>query len=259
MRVIAVDDEPRALNLITIMLEKIPDVEVADCFDNALEALQFIRGQAVDAVFADIEMPGMTGLEFARQVALLPNPPAVVFVTGYKEYAADAWDLQAAAYVTKPYTQEKIAAALQRAARLKAPRKNASGLQINCFPDLGIVYDGVPVYIKNKKCRELLAYLVHNRGQWVALENIMAALFEDSALESRSYYNSLIFRLRKSLRDAGIEDLIETRPGQCRVNADRFTCDYYRFLEGEKRLFMGSYLSSYSWAEPTTAYLTNMR
>ena len=87
----------------------------------------------------------------------------------------------------------------------------------------------------------------------------MAALFEDSALESRSYYNSLIFRLRKSLSEAGIEGLIETRPGQCRVNVDLFTCDYYRFLNGEKRLFLGSYLSSYSWAEPTTAYLSEMR
>ncbi len=71
-----------------------------------------------DVVLLDVRMPGMNGLEAARHMALLPEPPAVVFTTAYDAYAVEAFDAQAVGYLLKPVRAEKLGAALQRAARL---------------------------------------------------------------------------------------------------------------------------------------------
>lgn len=109
IRCIAVDDEPLALEKLTNYIGKIPYLElVASCSD-PFEAMKIIADQKVDAIFIDISMPDLNGLEFVRT---LSKPPMVVFITAYAEYAVESYKVRAVDYLLKPYGFED----LQRAA-----------------------------------------------------------------------------------------------------------------------------------------------
>ena len=112
LRVLAVDDEPPALDELGYLLGIDPRVESVVCCADADEALRSLR--EVDAVFLDIRMPGMDGLEMARALRRHPLPPAIVFVTAHDDRAVDAFDLGAVDYLLKPLRPERLAESLRR-------------------------------------------------------------------------------------------------------------------------------------------------
>lgn len=122
MKVLIVDDEPPARERLERLCAEIPGVEVAGQAGNGADALTLAQSAPVDVVLLDIRMPAMDGIEVARHLASLPEPPAVVFVTAFDQYALDAFEAQASAYLLKPIRREKLAAALQAARRLTRPQ-----------------------------------------------------------------------------------------------------------------------------------------
>ena len=117
-RVLIVDDEPPARERLRRLLSELGDVEVAAEAGNGEQAVRLAGELRPDVVLLDVRMPGMDGLEAARHMALLPEPPAVVFTTAYDAYAMEAFDAQAIGYLLKPVRAEKLSAALRHAARL---------------------------------------------------------------------------------------------------------------------------------------------
>ncbi len=114
MRVLVVDDERPALDELAYLLQRDDRVgEVLTC-DSATQALRVLQEQEVDALFLDIQMPGLTGLELAQVLTRFKQPPAVVFVTAHEGHAVDAFDLQAVDYVLKPVRAERLAEAVRR-------------------------------------------------------------------------------------------------------------------------------------------------
>jgi len=120
LRVLAVDDEPPALDELAYLLRTDPRVARVHAAGDATEALRVLRDNDVDAVFLDIRMPGLDGMELARVLGRFARPPAVVFVTAYDDRAAEAFDLGVVDYVRKPVQAERLAESLRRvlAARL---------------------------------------------------------------------------------------------------------------------------------------------
>jgi DNA-binding LytR/AlgR family response regulator len=114
LRVLAVDDEPPALDELGYLLGVDARVESVTCCDDAVGALRVLRDGEVDAVFLDIRMPGMDGLEMARVLRRHPVPPSVVFVTAHDDRAVDAFDLGAVDYLLKPLRPERLAESLRR-------------------------------------------------------------------------------------------------------------------------------------------------
>ncbi len=113
--VIAIDDEPLALQLIVDYIQKTPDLTLAGKFDNPLEAAQFISNNHVDIVFTDIQMPGLTGIEFTRSMI---NGPVVIFTTAFEQYAIDGFKLDIADYLLKPFTYEEFLTSVHKAERM---------------------------------------------------------------------------------------------------------------------------------------------
>lgn len=100
-----VDDEPLARDLIRSHINKLENfVVVAECCD-AMKALQELRSQNVDLMFMDIQMPQITGIEFLKT---LKNPPKVVIITAYREYALEGFELDVVDYLLKPVTFERF-------------------------------------------------------------------------------------------------------------------------------------------------------
>jgi DNA-binding LytR/AlgR family response regulator len=114
LRVLAVDDEPPALDELAYLLDADPRVGSVLRAGDAPGALALLRSDEVDAVFLDIRMPGMDGLELARALRRQPVPPAVVFVTAHDDRAVDAFDLGAVDYLLKPLRPERLAESLRR-------------------------------------------------------------------------------------------------------------------------------------------------
>ncbi|ANH37995.1 Sensory transduction protein LytR [Nocardioides dokdonensis FR1436] len=114
MRVLVVDDERPALDELAYLLQRDDRIgEVLTC-DSATEALRVLQEQEVDALFLDIQMPGLSGLELAQVLMRFKQPPSIVFVTAHDNHAVDAFDLQAVDYVLKPVRAERLAEAVRR-------------------------------------------------------------------------------------------------------------------------------------------------
>jgi two-component system response regulator AlgR len=122
LRVLIVDDEPPARERLRSLLAEIPDVEVVGEAVNGEQSLARTQELAPEVVLLDVRMPGMDGIEAARHLNALEEPPAVIFTTAFDEYAINAFDAHAIGYLLKPIRKEKLAAALARAGRLTRPQ-----------------------------------------------------------------------------------------------------------------------------------------
>lgn len=122
LRVLIADDELPARERLRSLLEEIGNLEVAGEATNGEEALKLAVDLSPDVVLLDVRMPGLDGIEAARQMNSLVEPPAVIFATAYDEYAVNAFDAQAVGYLLKPIRKEKLAAALTQAGRLTRPQ-----------------------------------------------------------------------------------------------------------------------------------------
>jgi DNA-binding LytR/AlgR family response regulator len=118
VRVLAVDDELPALEDLVRLLEASPAVDRVESAASAEEALVALGdGAAIDAVFLDVRMPGLGGLELARVLRRFEQPPAVVFVSAFDDAAVDAFELAAVDYLRKPVSRRRLDEAIERASR----------------------------------------------------------------------------------------------------------------------------------------------
>src|SRR5690349_4720972 len=105
MRCIIVDDEPLAREEIQELIGEVSQIEIAGVFSNALIAMEFLKANEVDLIFLDIEMPMVTGLEFAAQ---LPKQILTIFTTAYPQYAFKSYELDAIDYLLKPIDKARL-------------------------------------------------------------------------------------------------------------------------------------------------------
>jgi DNA-binding LytR/AlgR family response regulator len=115
LRVVIADDEPRARQFLDKLLREQEDVEVLASARNGGEALELVQKHAPDAVFLDIQMPDLSGLDVARHLRG-PSAPIVVFVTAYDRYAIEAFEIAALDYVLKPIRRERLGETVRRVA-----------------------------------------------------------------------------------------------------------------------------------------------
>ena len=111
IRCMAIDDEPLALQQIVTYINKIPFLELAVQCQSALEARQFLEQDTVDAIFCDINMPDLNGMDFIKS---LTTPPLVVFTTAYAEYAVEGFKVNAVDYLLKPFGLQDFQRAANR-------------------------------------------------------------------------------------------------------------------------------------------------
>ena len=115
LRCLLVDDEPPALEVLRTHIENINGLEVIATCKNAMEAMDWLYEKQVDLLFLDIKMPKLIGTDFLKS---LTNPPKVIFVTAYREYALESYELDAVDYLVKPVTFERFLKAIHKVKRL---------------------------------------------------------------------------------------------------------------------------------------------
>jgi two-component system response regulator AlgR len=127
VNILIVDDEALARDRLARMIGQLGDHNVVGQAGNGRAALELVERVRPDVVLLDVRMPGMDGLETARHLAAMAEPPAVVFCTAYEEHAIQAFDVQAVGYLLKPVRRERLAAALEQAMRINRAQLAALG------------------------------------------------------------------------------------------------------------------------------------
>ena len=111
IRCLAIDDEPLALQQLVAYIGKVPFLELAAQCQSALEARQYLENDTVDAIFCDINMPDLNGMDFVKSLVV---PPLVVFTTAYSEYAVEGFRVNAVDYLLKPFGLQDFQRAAMR-------------------------------------------------------------------------------------------------------------------------------------------------
>jgi two-component system LytT family response regulator len=239
LKVVIVDDEPAILELMQRLLERSGQVQVIGAYSLPSQALNHIYELNPDAVFLDIEMPGMNGIELAARLIERDEDLQVVFVTGYNTYALEAFKVNALDYIMKPVTAGELSKTLLRLSKFKivsSKTRNKDGINIRCFGRFEVSNSfGLPIKWVSKKAAELLAYFIIHRNTQINKWEICDALWPDSNEQQvTSNFHTTLFRLRKTLQEEGIPMKIDSEKGGrggyfCGV--EDLNCDLIKFEE----------------------------
>lgn len=114
LRALIVDDESPARKELRYLLKPFSEIQIVGEADNALEALELINNLEYSVVFLDIDMPGLQGIELAKQLQERGNSPAIIFTTAHEEFAVKAFSVNAIDYLLKPINPKRLAQSLQK-------------------------------------------------------------------------------------------------------------------------------------------------
>ena len=252
MLFLAVDDENLQLNkLVDALKSADPSAEIIS-FNNPLIALEAVKNAKIDVAFLDIEMGGINGVELGKRLKALNPSINIIFVTGYDQYALDAYSMHASGYLTKPVSSERIKLELSNLRYPMPVRNDTNRLRAQCFGSFEVFYNNEPIKFSRSKTKEMLAFLIDRRGAMVSVKELSEALFGE---DKSSYVRNLVADLSKVLKDINCESAFVKRFNSCGVNINAISCDYYDYLNGEPyavKAYNGVYMQQYSWNKLAT-------
>ena len=257
MKTIIVDDERWAREQMEDELINEEDIEIVGMFADPEEALEYARHNQVDFALLDVRMGEMDGLELGRSLRDFHQNLIIIYVSSYPEYFSEAYrNVRADYYILKPYNTDDVQDVLMRVRLLSKRQKKR--VQIRTFGRFDVFIDEKVVIFKNTKAKELLALCVDRKGGNVGLEEAIDKLWEESSVDEnvKTRYRKAVAYLNAIFAEYGLPNIFESGYGYCHINKEKITCDYYEYLETNKKpLYRGEYMHEYSWAEETAAWL----
>lgn len=269
IRAIILDDEQPSVDKLERLLIESGMVEIKGKFTEPIKAVEFLKGNKVDAVFLDIEMPDMDGIELSNRIVSMQEKIAVVFVTAYNQYAVEAFRLNALDFLMKPVTPARLKETLERIIKEKAILVQPVDLKVQCFGKFKASAGNSEVKFRTEKAEELLAFLIDQRGSFVSRNRIIDSLWEEyEGDRALIHFNTTLHYVKRALVQHGVQIPIEFDRGSYRFDVSGIDCDYCRFhkftsidtkvndtnllkCEEAARLYTGEYLSGKesAWVE----------
>ncbi len=261
MLIFAIDDEQATLDeLHEAIAQARPEAEILD-FRRASDAVAAIQQEKrqPDVVFSDIQMPGLDGLSLAVRIRSEAPQAKIVFVTGYEQYAVEAYRRRVHGYLMKPVDPDMVREELD-ALGLPLLAAEPEKLLVRCFGWFDVFWQGEPLIFSRSQTKELFAFLIDREGAACTAGEIITALWEDAEAvkNPKAYLRVLIQDLRNTLSEIGLSDLLIRKHGQLAIRTDMVDCDYYRLKKGDPdalNAWHDEYMKQYSWAEFTLGML----
>lgn len=262
MKILAVDDDPKALEYLTAILQKLrPDDEIV-AFGNAEDYLQYTDKQNVRAAFLDINLGKFSGIQLAMDLKQYSPLCNIIFVTAYSEFAYAALQTRPSGYVMKPFTEADI---LTEFEHLRYPSNsfhhNTDKLLIKTFGNFEVIdKNDRPLHFSRSISREILAYLIDQDGFPVTGKDIATDVLEQHEYD-RSVSKKLsqyVTNLIRDLDEAGYPNVVVRQNRQLYVDKNMVECDLYDLedgVPGAEEAYHGEYMVEYSWAEASASRL----
>lgn len=203
-----VDDEPIALELLSMGLSAYKYVNIVGCYTDPLAALTDVEELRPDVIFLDIEMGQINGVELVPYFMEALGTVEIVFITAYSQYAVDAFEVNALDYLLKPVQGKRLGKTMERLeTRLNETTQNASGkhLRINSFGTFQVFdREGNSLVWRTRKSKELFAYLWFNEEKPILKTLIIDDVFTDKDSDNAvTLLHTTIYLLRKNLEQLG--------------------------------------------------------
>ncbi|RST57042.1 response regulator [Siminovitchia terrae] len=270
-----IDKELLMLELLGEMLDEIEEVQVIGKFINPHQGLVEIIRTQPDAVFLDIEMSEISGLNLAEEIKKTFPDMNIVFVTAFEQDAVRTFKLQAAYYLVKPYRAEELIETIScLLSRMGSKKTTLARQMVCCFKKLHFKYYGknsevIDVKWRTSKSKALFAFLIHHRDQFIPKDMLLEYFWPDVDIKD-GYSNlySTIYQIRKTLKSIGFNITIISSESSYRLELNDVLLDVEEWKKGREEfpfvtedtlskhkeicnLYNGDYLEeeSYLWAE----------
>ncbi|MDD9269542.1 response regulator [Paenibacillus sp. GCM10023248] len=276
LRAIIVDDEELSVKRMKKILSENGDIEICQTFLNPLEAYEFVKANTIHIAFLDISMPEINGMKLSSLLLQLDESIDVVFVTGYDNYAVQAFDMSALDYLLKPVTTERLSKTLDKIRKKHRGAASGSSIEVLLFNGLKIYrrdQNKEPLKLRSPKTEELFTFLVC-KGT-VSREEIIDTLWSDLEPEKAwKNLNSTLYYIRKAISENKMGNFIIAGKNEIRIEESGIYCDLYEFerllrqirvssensadlLEQAETLYTGPFLKgkAYEWASEKTRRL----
>lgn len=212
MKVILIDDDPLAIQVLNYVLQSYRDIQVVNSYTNPYEALEEVETTKPDIAFIDIEMGEISGLELAKLLTKALGTLDIVFVTAHSQYGVDAFELNAVDYLLKPIQKKRLDKTIEKLREMSKKKIHLADKKIKII-SFGIFQvldrDGNPLFWRTQKTKELFAYLWCNEKRMISKSILLETIFPDNNLEkANTLLHTTIYQLRKTLEDAGFTNAI---------------------------------------------------
>jgi two-component system, LytTR family, response regulator len=251
MKIIVVDDEAAALtNFLSLLLDR-QDIESQMFQNDPLAAIPYCENHEVDAAYLDIRMPQIDGKDLAERLIKVRPDIAIFFITSFQFDEASVKKRIGSnfhGFCYKPFSPAKMKAQLNKLVKEKEEKRD--DVFIQCVEGFDVFKNGVPLDFRNSKSKELLALGVAKSGGTCLLEEACDRLYpEKEAFYAKKSYRDCVFKLRRLLAEAGLDDLVSFQRGSFKVNRKRARCDYWDILDGTSPLqSIVSLFPNYDWS-----------
>ena len=259
MKAICVDDEKLITDYLVSMCRSMPPLTEAEGFTRGRDALAWLQENPADLALLDIDMPDMNGIALAAEIKKLRPDTAIIFLTGFSEYAVEAFELRASGYLLKPVERERLAAEVEYALSGRCGEPEAH-IRARTFGSFDLLVDGKAVAFRQAKCKELLAYLIDRQGGSVTRSEAFSVQWEDRMYDRgmQKQLDVIVRSLRETLEAHGAGEILEMKKGTLRIRPEAVSCDAWRFFRGDPEAvnaYRGEYMNGYSWGADTEAYM----
>ncbi|QIB69339.1 response regulator [Aminipila butyrica] len=231
LKAIIIDDERPSLELLKRAILKNGNIQILGEFLNGKEALEQISALRPDVIFSDIEMMELNGIQLAKKL-LQWEDVQVVFVTAYEHYALEAFEVGAVNYILKPVTEENLNRTISRLLKRhnvqKQPEEQQRKNKVETLGGLQVYGPGEEEAIgwPTSKAQELFAYFLCQQGRPVDKWQLCDILWPSATPEKANHsLHSTINRMKKTLREAGMETAIRCVKGKYTMDMQDFWWD----------------------------------
>lgn len=249
MKIIAVDDEMESLSNFLLQIINKNQIEYKFFLENPLDAITYCEKNVVNAAFLDIRMPVINGVDLAEKLIHVNPNIKIVFITGFtydEEEIRERLGNNLLGFCYKPFDSEKLNAYISSIA-YHEDRK----IELKCAGPFDLFLNGRLINFSSTKAKELLALLTAYHCSTLTMNDAIEHLWPEKDIElAKKLYRDAVWRLRKSLKDYEIGDLVVFEKAKASLSNVNVICDYFDCLSGKDISFESKqFMINYPWRD----------